>query len=445
VIPLTTGADPSEEPAWLPLTAAQFAVWLACQLDPDSAAYNLIHYRDIHGPVDAQLFEAALRQANVECGTFDVRIDEDVDGPYQLLGQRPAEPLRVLDLSTEADPEGAADKWIQHDRIQPIRLGDRLYVDVLIRLGDDRYRWYMRSHHIVNDGYGGTLFNRRVAELYSAAVQGRESSGVGGVGGDGGAGAVGPLGTLEELVRSDEDYHASEQFVRDRAYWLELLADLPEPPTLAARDRRSAAPGQNAPLFVCAVEPLGAPTRDDLRAAARSARSTWPVLTFAAMGLLLRQKTGMDDILIGVPVSARPAGVRRITPGMIANELPLRLRLAPRMTKAELIQHTNTRLNGLLTHQCFPYDQLRRELKVRRHLFGPSVNILEFTGEELVLGGLRTTARTLDNGPVKDIVVSLYSESDGSLILDFSGFVSRGGVGGAAGSLCRVAGLVGRG
>ncbi|WP_026187606.1 hypothetical protein [Ensifer sp. BR816] len=48
------------------LTAAQAEIWLAEQLTPGTAQYDIAEYLEIDGPVDAVLFERALRQ--VVCG-----------------------------------------------------------------------------------------------------------------------------------------------------------------------------------------------------------------------------------------------------------------------------------------------------------------------------------------------------------------------------------------
>ena len=56
---------------------------------------------------------------------------------------------------------------------------------------------------------------RRVAELYSALVEGR-------------APAPRQFGPLAALIENEAEYRVSERFVRDREYWRERLADLPD-------------------------------------------------------------------------------------------------------------------------------------------------------------------------------------------------------------------------
>ena len=53
--------------------------------------------------------------------------------------------------------------------VEPDR--DSLFFYALLRLGPERFFWYVRYHHICMDGFGGALIPKRTAEIYSALVQ----------------------------------------------------------------------------------------------------------------------------------------------------------------------------------------------------------------------------------------------------------------------------------
>ncbi|MBS2965021.1 amino acid adenylation domain-containing protein [Actinocrinis puniceicyclus] len=399
-------------PAPLPLTTAQLGVWFAHQADPGSAVYNLAQYLEIHGPVDGDLLQGAIRDAEVECETFDVSFGEDDDGPHQRIVGHVGRGLRRLDLSGEPDPLAAARSWMDAERATPVDISrDPLSLDALIKLADEHHIWYNRCHHLLVDGYGGALFTQRVTQLYTARLAGAEPP------------AAGRLGTLSDLVREEAEYRASGQFEQDRAYWGERFADRPEPVSLS--DRPAAAPGEQALRETLAVSQQDL---DAMRGSARRARTTWTALMVAAVGAYLHRMTGAAEVTLGIPVSARRRGAARETPGMMANELPLRLSLHPAMTKDELLRHAAAQLGELLVRQCYPYDDLRRRLRLlrgNRHLFGISVNILIFGGE-LGFAGLPTSAHNLSGGPIKDLAITVYDASDGSgLQVDFDANPAR--------------------
>src|SRR5882757_2122714 len=64
-----------------PLSAAQLGIWFAQQLNPASPLYNIAEYLKIHGPVDLDLFEAALRQVVAEAEAFHITFVDNGSGP----------------------------------------------------------------------------------------------------------------------------------------------------------------------------------------------------------------------------------------------------------------------------------------------------------------------------------------------------------------------------
>ncbi|MGW6056051.1 amino acid adenylation domain-containing protein [Streptomyces sp. NPDC055189] len=390
----------------LPLTAAQSAVWFAHQLAPDSPVYNVGEYVEIHGPVDAALFEAALAQAVSEAQTLHIRLTETPDGPRQLIGPDPGPRLRHLDLSTAADPAAAARRHISADMARPVDiLGADLFGYTLIRLADDHYLWHQRYHHVLVDAFAAAAVTARVARLYTAlAAPDAEGSA------DVRAAAFAPLAGL---LDDERDYGASERRAGDRDHWSERFATPPDAIATLARDGRQAAPSAG---FLRAGAALDRAETDAMRAFARAARTNWTALVVAACAAYLHRNTGLTDITLGIPVSARRGADARNTPGMVSNELPLRLRITPDTTVGDLLRATSAELRALLRHQHHRYEDLRRDLRLLdsgQHLFGLMVNIMPFDFD-VTFAGHPITVHNVSNGPVADLNIAVYDRSDGS-------------------------------
>ncbi|MEV8321024.1 amino acid adenylation domain-containing protein [Streptomyces sp. NPDC059900] len=397
---------PAPQHVTLPLTAAQSAVWFAHQLAPDSPVYNVGEYVEIHGPVDAALFEAALAQVVREAQTLHIRLVETPDGPRQLIGPDPGPRLRHLDLSTSPDPDAAARRHITADMARPVDiLGADLFGYTLIRLADDRYLWHQRYHHVLVDAFAAAAVTARVARLYTAlAAPDAEGSA------DVRAAAFAPLAGLLDDERA---YGASEQRTRDRDHWSERFATPPDAIATLARDGRQAAPSSG---FLRAEAGLDRADTDAMRAFARAARTNWTALVVAACAAYLHRCTGLTDITLGIPVSARRGADARNTPGMVSNELPLRLRITPDTSVGDLLRATSTELRALLRHQHHRYEDLRRDLRLLdggQQLFGLMVNIMPFDFD-VTFAGHPITVHNVSNGPVADLNVAVYDRSDGS-------------------------------
>jgi hypothetical protein len=154
------------------LSGAQYHIWLAEHIGTAGATYYVGEYVEIRGPVEAALFERSLRQAVQETEALHARFVEGNDGPRQVLSPAPWS-LPVIDLSTEPDPQAAAENRMraglagQADPAQSSLFGYALY-----RLSATCFYWYQRYNYLVMDDYGWSLVAQRVAELYTSLAAG---------------------------------------------------------------------------------------------------------------------------------------------------------------------------------------------------------------------------------------------------------------------------------
>ncbi|MCB5181518.1 condensation domain-containing protein, partial [Streptomyces antimicrobicus] len=387
----------------IPLTAAQSGIWFAQQLDADNPVYNAGEYLEIHGPVDRDLFETALRRVVAEMENLRARFTETPDGPRQLIDDAPEWELGLVDVSAEPDPRAAAEAWMRADMARPQDPSQGpLFLFVLFKAAEDRWFWLHRYHHLLVDGFTVALVARRTAEVYTALVKGEESPS--------------PFGPLAELVRLDADYRSSEKFERDRAYWLQRLADRPEPVSLSAKEP-TAARG-----LLRRTAHLDASVAEKLREASRAAAVPWPCLVTAVVAVYLHRLTGADEVVLGLPVTTRLGGAARSLPGMVSNVLPLRVPVRADQTLDALLGQVAAEMRGAMKHQRYRYEDLRRDLQLLgedRRLTGPQVNIMMFD-YDLTFGEHPATVHNLCIGPADDLSVIVYDRTDGKgLQIDF--------------------------
>ena len=395
-------ASPDRRPQ--PVSAAQAGVWFAQQLDSENPIYNTGDCLEIHGPIDLARFERAVRLAFGEADGLLVSLTEGPDGPVQSPDRSWDGRVPVLDVSAEPDPWAAAVAWMRADLALPVDLARGLLCTVaLFRAAPDRWFWYQRGHHSVTDGFGGALFVRRTAEIYTALVADA-------------APGPSPFAPAARLVQEDQEYRAGEKFAEDRSYWLTQLAALPEPVGLTGR---SAPMSHGFSRRVTEVEPG---TAEALRAAARRIGVGRPALLIAATAAYLQRLTGATELTLGLPVTARKTPAARTTPAMTANVLPLRLALTPADSLAELVRQVSRESRAALRHQQYRTEDMRRDLKLGRsgdRLYGPVINIMP-VAEPLLFGGHPTTAHNLSNGPVDDLAIVVYERPDGGLTINFN-------------------------
>ncbi|MBV9299470.1 MAG: non-ribosomal peptide synthetase, partial [Verrucomicrobia bacterium] len=376
----------------LALSAAQLGFWFAQKLDATNPIYNEAHSIEIHGPVDANLFKMALVQAVGETEAYRVRFVEEIDGPRQIIDPPPNVSVPLLDVSAEPDPQAAAESWMKADLAKPVDLMcSPLFSFALFKAGPARFFWYERYHHILVDGFGVALFDRRVAEIYTALVNKVPAS-------------TSPFSSLSLLVEEDRSYRTSERFARDRQYWLECLTDRPD--TISLSGKRPT----DCRKFLRKTAYLPPASVEALRSIARHAQGGLPQFMLAATALYLHRLTSARDLVLGLPVTGRLGAVARSTPGMLSNVLPLRLMVQPNANLVELMQQVTQQIRRGLLHQRYRTEDLRRDLGLLadgERLFGTSVNIIQYD-YDLRFAGNGITVHNLSHGPLHDLSMAVY-------------------------------------
>ncbi|GCB53365.1 siderophore biosynthesis non-ribosomal peptide synthetase modules [Streptomyces sp. NL15-2K] len=371
----------------MPLTAAQYGMWLAQQVNPENPMYSIAECVEIPGEIDVSLFEAALRRVVDEAETLRVAFGPGPEGPVQTVVEDLDWELHTVDVSGADDPSAAAEEWMLGRVRTPVNLDTGpLFTFGLLKLAADRYTWFSRVHHTIVDGYSWSLIVSRVAVLYSALVAGEEPK-------------PATFGTLAELVEPDADYRRSEQFTADGAYWSERLAGAAEPVTLAGRPTR--VPTDH----VRQAGPVTPEQAEALRDLARETRVGWPAVVVAGVAAYLHRLTGADDLVLGLAAAARPTAAAKRTPGMVSNALPVRVRPRPSDTVATFLRSVSDEIHHALRHQRYRYEDIHRDLgRVgdRKRLWGPEINLIMY-GEQLAFAGHGATVRGFSVGPEEDL------------------------------------------
>ncbi|WP_278261443.1 non-ribosomal peptide synthase/polyketide synthase [Nocardia sp. AG03] len=392
-----------------PLTPAQLGVWYAQLLDPE-VPITIAQYVDITGELDVAVLQQVTAEAAHAYGSPLVRIGEADGVPYQVVDHTIAiqDELPLIDLRHHDDPVAAAQEWMRAEFGAPLDLlTDRLVGGAVLRVGEDRWFWYLRGHHIVLDGYGAFTNSQRIAELYSARVLGTPAREV-------------VPGDLAELVEGEQRYRESTRFANDREHWAERIAGLDSPTGLDSRTAPRAAinlvtGGRLSEKLVARLETIAA--SDD---------STFSAVLLAAFAAYLGRLTDRPDAVLSLPVTARTTAVMRRSAGMLSNIVPLRLPTGAadaETTWGELLRAARVEVAGALRHQRYRAEDIRRDAEddgrpARRALFGPLANFMLFRSD-LTLGTTTGRYRVLSTGPIEDLSLNVYYGDRDRVHVDF--------------------------
>lgn len=380
------------------LSGAQSGIWFAQKLEPENPIYNTGEYIEINGPIEREYFEIALRQAIKESDTLHVRFGEDQNGPWQVIDPPTNFPLHFIDVSTEENPEQVAKAWMKKDLSCPINLqNEALFNQALLKVASNRFFWYQRIHHIVMDAFGFSLIAQRVSTIYTALV-GKHSY------------DKGVFHPLHPVLEEDRIYRNSEKFEQDRQFWLDRFSDHPEVVSLAERAPRT------SKSFLQQTGYLSPSMTESLYIAARRFKGSWHELIIAATAVYINRLTGAEDVILSLPMMGRLGSKSLNAPAMVMNLLPLRLAVRPNMSFTELLNQISKEIRDVRRHQKYRHEEIRRDLRLigdNQRLFGPQINVMPFE-YGLDFGGSKGITHKLSTGPVDDLSINVYNQSNGN-------------------------------
>ncbi|GAA5231522.1 amino acid adenylation domain-containing protein [Verticiella sediminum] len=392
---------PLSTPIGAPLTEAQLGLWYAQRLDPANPIFNIGHYTVIDGPLRADLFRDAVDAALAEADALACRVVETADGPRQVLDEGLRPRLALVDLRHLAQPESAALADMRQDLgIARDPVLDACARHVLYRVGEQRYFWYQRVHHVFIDGYGIALVDARAARLYAYATGEAVDAGD-------------ALAPYADALGEDAAYRQSEQRVRDQAYWQKAFADLPTVTSLA-----EGVPLSEHRALYASVR-LPAEIGQALDAVQARTDVAWPDILTTLCGAYLCRHTGQPEAVLGVPYMGRLGNRTARVPAMVMNVVPLRLRIDEDTPADALLGEAARTLRQARRHGRYRSEQLRRDLGLlggTRRLYGPLVNVLPFEAVA-TLPGLRTELHVLCAGPVEDLTLTFRGTPASGILL----------------------------
>ncbi|HID2696017.1 TPA: enterobactin non-ribosomal peptide synthetase EntF [Klebsiella pneumoniae] len=389
----------------LPLVAAQPGIWMAERLSTLPGAWSVAHYVELRGALDPTLLGKAIVAGLQQADTLSLRFEEEEGEVWQWLAadRTFAEPS-IIDLRTAPDPHRAATERMQADLAQDLRVdgGNPLVCHQLLRVGDDRWYWYQRYHHLLVDGFSFPAITRQIAAIYRAWQRGEATP-------------ESPFTPFAEVVDEYQRYAGSEAWQRDKAFWQAQRQALPAPASLSAAPLGGRAAGSD--IWRMKLEM----NADAFRRLASHAPQCQPAdLALALTTLWLGRLCNRMDYAAGFIFMRRMGSAALTSTGPVLNVLPLAVHIDARETLADLAIRLAGQLKKMRRHQRYDAEQIVRDSGKAagdEPLFGPVLNVKVFD-YQLDIDGVQAVTHTLATGPVNDLELALFPDETGGLSLE---------------------------
>ncbi|NCL74584.1 amino acid adenylation domain-containing protein [Rhodococcus sp. YH1] len=298
--------------------------------------YTVQTVLELAGTVDPARLRAAAQSVVDRHDSLRAAFRDTAAGPLQVVLRTADVTWRETDLRGRADTDGELARILDADRADRFDLAAAPLLRVhLVRTAADRYRLLLTNHHLVLDGWSTPLL---VAELLTAYAAG--------------AAVPGPAPSFRDHLA----WLAGRDLVAARTAWARALDGI-DAPTLVAPHDDPADTGGAAHTVALSAETAAA-----LDAATRAHDVTLATVVQAAWALTLAELTGRTDVVFGSTVSGRPPelpGVDAVL-GLFVNTVPVRVRLQPTDTGADLLRRLQAEQAALLEHQHLGLAEIHR-------------------------------------------------------------------------------------
>jgi amino acid adenylation domain-containing protein len=382
-------------------------MWLLAQLDSSEPTYNIAWALWLDGPLEAgalqQAWDAALTRHEALRTTF--RNDSGV--PLQVIEDEP-EPRPLAAASVEHLPAGergqAARAMIGDLARAPMDLATGPLVRaVLVALAPEKHVLAVVMHHIVADGWSFRVLFDELSADYEAIAKGGD-----------------PVTEEPPIQYADYAIWQLEQAedggaAPDERFWRAELAGAEVALPLPADEPYPVRQTFEAQSIETIIDPALA---GSLRQLAQRQGTTMFAVLLAAYAVVLARLTGSDDLLIAVPMAARARPETESVVGLFMNTVPIRIRVEPGATLADLVRSVHTASTRALAHQELPFARVVELIRPERDPARLPLAQVMFAMEESWAvpdrGGLRWRPELVETGTAKfEMELTVTGEPDG--------------------------------
>ncbi|MCZ8520301.1 MULTISPECIES: non-ribosomal peptide synthase/polyketide synthase [Paenibacillus] len=346
---------------YYPLTNAQQRIWYTELLYPETSVSQLSGTVKMKGRLDITAFMKSINMVIEQYDAFRLRITS-VDGePRQYVVPYQEKQFECIDL-THFGSVSEAEAWLEDHKRKTLPLFDaELFQFLFVKISEDEYWLNTKVHHIISDGISMVLFGNQLTEYYIELIQGNEPA----IAGD---------CSYIDYIAAEQTYELSDRYRKDKAYWMDKFADLPE---LTGWKAYNPLTLSTAAVREHYTVPEG--LYNELQAFCREHRISLFQFFMGAMYIYMHKVTNQPDVVIGTSLANRGSKKEKQTMGMFVSTAAARAHVDKDAVLLGFLQGVAKDQMSILRHQKYPYNRLIQELREThrnrdiQRLFGVSI------------------------------------------------------------------------
>ncbi|WP_025742939.1 non-ribosomal peptide synthetase [Aquimarina pacifica] len=340
-----------------PLSFSQSALWMLSQHEERSVAYNIPVMIPLDGVHDISMFNKAVLSVISRHEILRTFFKEDDNNEVrQWVAPIESIDFKITYKDYRYSDQGItlANKYVQEDAYQEFNFSEApLLRSVLFHISDEEYLLYFNMHHIITDEVSMNVLRQDVLKYYNHYVH-KDDLGLSAL----------PIQYKDFAVWQKKRFKEGE-YDADRSYWLSKLSgELPVLDLPKQKDRPSIKTYTGYSLGAYIDRSVSAKLRDFCKKSGGSlfmgALSAWYVL--------FHKYTGLNDLVLGSPVSGRNHADLKQQIGCYTNNIALRQELNPSDNFNAFFSQVKESMLDNYAHQLYPFHRVCEELDLKNNL-----------------------------------------------------------------------------
>ncbi|MBG9910866.1 peptide synthetase, partial [Bacillus xiamenensis] len=338
---------------YYPLTHAQKRVFYTERFYPGTSISNLggfARLRSVSG-LNPSLVVDVLQEYIRQTDSLRLRLvyQNEQEEPVQYIKPYEKQPIRLVKGWSEEEVRTWANEQIR----EPMALIDSSLIEFTVFQISEQECWlFCKAHHIVADGISIILMGNRIIDLYHDMLQGVDISPVEDI-------------SFVDHIMSEQTYESSKRFQKDRSFWNEQFADIPEFASLT--------PHKGYEMSLHAERFSGdipASLKEKLRAFCEEQKVSMLSMFMSTVYIYLHRFSGMEDVVLGTFMGNRTNAKEKKMIGMFVSTIPMRASVNGSQSFLDFVKQVMADQMKILRHQKYPYNLLMNDLREREGFTG---------------------------------------------------------------------------
>lgn len=353
--------------------------------------------------IDVKLLEQAINLVIQTNDALRLQFIEKNGTFYQYCKEYEFYPVEVIDFSNEN--KKVLYDWEESQAKIPFNLIDSPLYSFSIMKNIDSVAFYIKTHHLVSDGWTMSLIANQVMENYCKLESGEEV-------------VCNSYPSYLDYIIDEREYNKSNKLNKSREYWLSKFENGFESAKLKSITSNRIGTSASRSSYV-----LPEKLSKLLYEYSKQNRVSIFSIFISAISMYINRVTSKEDFNFGTLILNRANSKEKNTLGMFVNTVPIKVKINKNDNLLDFSKKISTEMIGILKNQKYPYDYLKKDLREKFSTEESLIDIiLSYQNSKLISNEtIQHKARWHFNGhQTHSLTIDLNDrESEGNLIVSY--------------------------